>query len=272
MPTQRTDNQPIATTERLNTLFVGKVRQHFAELPSTNVFAQEWLAQHRAAEGTLISTDHQTQGRGQMGNRWESAAGQNMALSFIFYPHFIAAHQQFDLNRAVALAVADFVRQQLPTAIAQTVSVKWSNDIYVGAEKIAGILIQNTLNGNYLQNTIVGIGVNVHQCIFPSGLQNATSLYLQTQQSFDLEILTQQLCQTLEQRYLQLKAHKNLADEYHAQLYQLGEWATYRRLADDTLFVGRITGVQATGQLQIEDLNKRTHLFEVKQIKFEPLT
>jgi hypothetical protein len=63
MPTQRTDNQPIATTERLNTLFVGKVRQHFGELPSTNGFAQEWLAQHRAAEGTLISTDHQTDGQ-----------------------------------------------------------------------------------------------------------------------------------------------------------------------------------------------------------------
>ena len=125
-----------------NTLFIGKVLRHFPQLGSTNQYAVEIVSKSNPTEGTVISTFHQPAGRGQIGRKWESEPHKNLTLSIIFYPRFLAPTQQFILNQAISLGLVDFITKY----IAKGVKVKWPNDIYVQDRKIAGILLQNTLN------------------------------------------------------------------------------------------------------------------------------
>jgi BirA family transcriptional regulator, biotin operon repressor / biotin---[acetyl-CoA-carboxylase] ligase len=111
----------LAINDINNTLFLGKVWQHFDELPSTNDFLAN-LPQNTDGgttsrfnrEGSLVTTFNQTAGRGQMGNRWLAEPNQNLAYSIRLNPTFLTANEQFHLNKIVALAVHDFKFQLIP--------------------------------------------------------------------------------------------------------------------------------------------------------------
>ncbi len=174
-----------------NTLFIGKVYLRFDELSSTNDHAAELLApehpshtKSKPAEGTVIRADSQSAGRGQFGSRWESAAGKNLTFSVILYPEWLEIEAQFYLSMAVALAVHNAVcevyRGPLP------VQIKWPNDLYLGDQKMGGILIQNSLSGARIQSSIIGIGLNVNQLHFDPDLPNPVSLASASGHAFDL--------------------------------------------------------------------------------------
>jgi BirA family transcriptional regulator, biotin operon repressor / biotin---[acetyl-CoA-carboxylase] ligase len=261
-----------------NTVFIGKVLHHFEELPSTNTYASELLSEssnlaqntNGSIEGVVVSTFNQTYGRGQMGSRWVSEPNMNLAVSIILKPHFLQARQQFHLNKAVALAVCDFVSDQYAEknpSLKNDVTVKWANDIYVKNNKIAGILIQNTLSGVDIQSTIIGIGININQTQF-ADLPNATSLKLETKKTYDLREMLEKLCVFIEQRYLQLKNRNfdKLHNEYLDKLYRMGEDAIYQYPNGD-YFSGRIIGVGDNGKLTL--LTKSgVENFDVKEVKF----
>lgn len=246
-----------------NTLFIGKVLLEFASLPSTNLFALELLSKSKPSEGTVILAFDQSEGRGQIGSRWESQPGCNITLSVILYPTFLPIPQQFSLNQASALAVRDFVARYAK----KPVYVKWPNDIYIGHCKVAGILIQNTLSGGGFQSTVIGLGINVNQEIFAPGLPNPTSLKLETGLEFELPELIQRLCQSLEQRYLQLRNSQfgRLNEEYLQYLYGLGQTALFER-PDGRQFTGMITGISPIGLLLVE-AEGREEAFQLKEIK-----
>ena len=119
---------------------------------STNAWMQEILMHQTWDEGTLVYTDYQTNGRGQLTNTWESEAGKNILMSMYFAPLWLPIKDQFVLSQAVALGVVDFLRQY-----ADGFQIKWPNDIYWQHQKIAGILIEYT--GRFV---VVGIGINVN--------------------------------------------------------------------------------------------------------------
>lgn len=248
-----------------NTLFVGKVFFYFPELPSTNDYALNLLSKSKPSEGTLISTDHQTRGRGQIGSRWESEPGQNIMQSVIFYPTFLPVSRQFQLNQAIALAVRDCIAKY----VEKPVIVKWPNDVYVEESKIAGILIQNSVAGTLLQSSVAGIGINVNQAGFAAHLPNPTSIYLQNGGiRVSLEEVTNTLCQTLESRYLALRQGQMdaLHEEYLAWLYRYQQTAIYRRTNGEVL-EGKITGIAEDGRLLIAH-EDGTEAFDLKSIAY----
>ncbi len=236
------------------------------ELPSTSAHAQMLLSESIPPAGTVITTFHQTAGRGQIGNHWESEPGKNISLSAIFYPDFIEAKDQFQLNQCISLAVFDLVKNCLPNA---PVSIKWPNDIYVGSCKIAGILIQNSLINTQIRSTVAGIGININQTDFVSNPPNPTSMRLETGQNFPLYDLVPLLCEHLEGRYLQLKAGKMvpLQQDYLSHLYRFGQLANYRRTNGEA-FQGSITGIDEMGRLRME-VDSRIECFDLKEICFE---
>lgn len=248
-----------------NTIFVGKVYKYFEELNSTNDYALEMLAKNKPAEGTIIRAATQSAGRGQFGSRWESAAGQNLLVSAIFYPRWLEASQQFGLSIAVALALCDTVIALSPQH-ASSIRVKWPNDLYLADKKAAGILIQNNLQGSVLRASVVGIGLNVNQTQFPETTPNATSLALCFGGSFDLETLTSALCENLERRYLSLKAGNRMGlwAEYERKLFRNGETTRFETL-EGRFFTGTIIGVAEDGRLKIETENG-VHLFNLKEV------
>jgi BirA family biotin operon repressor/biotin-[acetyl-CoA-carboxylase] ligase len=251
---------------RPNTLFVGQVFVDLPQVASTNAHALELLTKSKPAEGTVISTHRQTDGRGQIGSKWESEPDKNISLSVIFYPDFLAVKDQFLLNVFVSLTVFDFVKNCLPD---RPVSIKWPNDIYVGKLKVAGILLQNSLINTQIRSTVVGIGININQTAFITHPPNPTSLCLESGQVFNLEELICTLCEFLESRYLQLKAGKivPLQHEYLRLLYRFAMPAKYQR-ANGEAFEGTIIGIDKIGRLKL-DIGGKVEVFDLKEIRFQ---
>jgi BirA family transcriptional regulator, biotin operon repressor / biotin---[acetyl-CoA-carboxylase] ligase len=246
-----------------NTLFIGKVFFHYENLPSTNLLALEMLNKGKMEDGTVISTFTQTDGRGQASNKWESEPEKNLSLSIIFKPDFLPLQKQFLLNQAISLGVYDFVNLY----VKNEVKVKWSNDIYIGNEKIAGILIQNITQGQNLQYSVVGIGININQTNFLSPAPNPTSIALATGNEIPLWTAMSFLLKYIENRYLQLRSeqYETLNEDYHEALYRINDWHFFS--SNDSIFQGKILGVNETGQLRI-DSKDGEFTFNFKEIKF----
>src|SRR5205823_6191960 len=105
-------------------------------------------------EGVVVVTDFQTAGRGQDRIGWESEPGKNLLLSVLLKPASLDVKRIFLLSKAVSLALKDLMTEYKIES-----KIKWPNDIYVGEKKICGTLIENTLRGEQLQQSIVGIGL-----------------------------------------------------------------------------------------------------------------
>ena len=252
----------------MKTLFVGQNCIHLKSIDSTNSYASQLLGDIKPVEGTLIYTFDQQNGRGQRGNTWETEPNKNVASSFILYPSFLQAGRQFLLNKVISLAVADLMAELTePSDKTQEIKIKWPNDIYVGKKKIAGILIENTLRENNIQNAIIGIGININQTVFSADI-NATSLALIASKVFELMQVLEKLCEFMEARYLQLKGNKPeaIALEYLQRLYQFGEWHSYT--SGDQLFEGKIIGISAIGKLQMQLKTAEIKEFDLKEIRF----
>lgn len=142
------------------------------EIDSTNSEAHRY--RHEASDFTVWAAEFQTAGRGQRGNSWESAVGENLTFSILLKPHKFLSTRQFELSEVVALGVVNYLASKGIDA-----KIKWPNDIYVGDKKICGILIENVLSGDTLSVCIAGIGLNLNQRVFRSDAPNPTSVALE---------------------------------------------------------------------------------------------
>ncbi|MEL6355806.1 MAG: biotin--[acetyl-CoA-carboxylase] ligase, partial [Bacteroidota bacterium] len=158
----------------INTYEIGKVALHYHELDSTNAEALRLLRSSKPpAPGTLIRADYQTAGRGQAGNYWHSSLGQNLLFSVVLYPKSFSAGELFRLTQVLCLSVAAVLQKHFENQndLAQTIRIKWPNDVYIGERKVAGILVQNSLQGQQVKWSVAGVGLNVNESDFPTELQ-----------------------------------------------------------------------------------------------------
>ncbi|GAB3948529.1 biotin--[acetyl-CoA-carboxylase] ligase [Spirosoma harenae] len=245
------------------TLFLGQIIQYLPSCQSTNDEASALIAQKDPSEGTLVITDNQTAGRGQRGNKWEANAGQNLTFSAILKPTFLSAGEQFWLNMAISLGIYNVLQPLIGDAL----RIKWPNDIYVGDQKLGGILIENMLQGYAIGWSIVGIGLNVNQT--EMSYSTATSLQLQASlpNGYDLPGLLSRLCETLEQSYLQLRSGQrdSLKMAYLQILYRYQEEHIFE--AEGRPFQGTIIGIDSTGRLAIAT-KEQVHYFAFKEVSF----
>jgi BirA family biotin operon repressor/biotin-[acetyl-CoA-carboxylase] ligase len=189
---------------------------HLSEVSSTNDVAKQLAEENLVKQGYVITTDYQNKGRGQGGSGWESERGKNIICSLVLNSN-ISIDFQLYLNISMCLAVYDLVKQY---CIGADVSIKWPNDVYVNDKKVAGILIENSVQGAVIKQSIVGIGVNINQVEFDS--TKATSLSAITGSTYELEECIRVLLHQLEYRYHQLLAgaHADLWHEYHEFFYR----------------------------------------------------
>lgn len=244
----------------IHTQFIGQQLIYHPVCPSTNTEALQLISENKAREGAVVITDHQTAGRGQRDNRWESEAGQNLTFSVVLYPD-VPVSKQFYLTTIAALAVTDALRN----TISKSVKIKWPNDILCMNNKLCGILIQNNLKVNKIQSTVIGIGININQTHF--SYPHATSLSLISGKTIVREEILLSLLNFLEKRYVQLRKEEfaNLMSAYLERLYWLQE---KRRFADQYgEFEGIIRGVHEDGQLQVWT-GDRMRSYNFKEIKY----
>lgn len=247
----------------MNTLFIGKNLVELASVDSTNNYAKKLLEQERVAEGSLVLAHEQHSGRGQTGNTWKSEQGKSLTMSLILYPEFLDASQQFYLNMAVSLGVKDFCE----SVSKKEIKIKWPNDIFCFNHKLGGILIENTVSGNKISSSVIGIGLNVNEEEFGEDLQNAVSLYQITNHKFQITSLVELLCGYLEKYYLQLRQlHFNFLDKaYTEAMYRYQQTHEFKH--DGKVFRGEINGVTKEGKLLIHSNGKELK-FAMKEVEF----
>ncbi|WP_367949193.1 biotin--[acetyl-CoA-carboxylase] ligase [Hymenobacter sp. BRD128] len=245
------------------TLFTGRQLIWLPACASTNSEAQQLLRENRASEGCTVITDDQFAGRGQRGNIWLAAPGENLTLSIVWLPTFLEASQQFLLSQAVALGIYDWAEALLGASA--LLRLKWPNDLYFGTQKFGGVLIENSLSGPKIQSSIVGIGLNVNQRHF--AVPTATSLGALTGRYFQREVLAAHLLECLEARYLQLRAGRirELRQSYLAALYCYHEWHDYE--VSGRRMHGQIVGVEPDGRLALQIGDEVQH-FGLQEIKY----
>jgi len=245
--------------------FQNNIFLHFPELESTNLYALNILSKSNPTEGTAISTYNQLKGRGQIGSKWESQPNKNISISIILYPTFLKARDGFMLNQAISVAVWEFMSQYIESSV----QIKWPNDLYIHDLKIAGMLIQNAVQGQHLQSSIVGIGININQVDFSKAVPNPTSLTMETNKVFDLDELSASLFDHVERNYFLLKnGHlKNIQETYLRTLYRLNTKSRFTR-SDGVSFDGIIRGTTSGGKIKIEDERGDIQQFNLKEIVY----
>jgi len=214
---------------------------------------------------TVVVTENQVKGRGQQGGVWESEAGKNLIFSVFVAFNSLSVSDKKYLNYAVSLAVFEVLQQEnIPR-----ITIKWPNDILSAKKKIGGILIENNLKGAKISSSVIGIGLNVNQTSFSSSLENASSLKLSSNRTFDLEQLLIEILTSLKSKIslLNAKAFESIETSYLNVLYKKNIPTMFKD-SNDVLFMGIIRGISTDGKLQVEIEDETFKEFGIKEISF----
>lgn len=233
---------------------------------STNEFLKEFIQVNSITNNHLVYTFNQTKGKGQRGKVWISESGKNLAVSMCLFPKKIKIKEQFILNMFFSL----FIINTLKSLKIPDLKIKWPNDILSGNKKICGILCEIKVKGEYIDNLILGFGINVNQLNFKN-LPNASSLKLIKNINYDLDNLTNLFIKNLKNNKYFLNSFKSfsksdiekLIDNYHKNLYGTNQLNSYSD-SNGSSFNGMIVSVDKSGIISIkkEDGNINTYNFQ----------
>lgn len=249
------------------TEFVGKSIYFLPKCHSTNDIAAELLDKGLVGPGSVIITDHQTAGKGQRGNSWESECGKNLTFSIVLIPDFIMADKNFSLNIVTSLALTDaFSELDILRQYKDAFFIKWPNDIYYEQNKLGGILIENSIISGKIGSAIIGIGLNVNQLSF-EGSFPATSLQLICSVNLNLNDLLNLILKCFDKRCktLYYEGIHSLESDYLNMLYGLGK--TRKFAIDGKISNGIIRGIDSSGRLVVS-IENEDRVFSYQEIKF----
>lgn len=182
----------------LKTARFGRVCHAYQTAKSTNDLAMQ-LAENGAPEGTIVTAEQQTKGRGRLGRSWHSPAGLGIYLSLILRPDF-PPERAPGLSVLTGIAVTETIR----SVTNLEAFLKWPNDVYVGGKKCAGILTELSAERGRIHAVIVGVGINVNHGVahFPDNLRRqATSLRRALGRKVTRIAVLQEFLRTFEKMY-----------------------------------------------------------------------
>ncbi|GJQ19692.1 MAG: biotin--[acetyl-CoA-carboxylase] ligase [Bacteroidia bacterium] len=233
--------------ERLQTRFVGRKLFVFETIDSTNACAKT-LAEADTEEGAVVVAEFQTQGRGRLGRPWEAEANENLLFSVILRPSIprpLAGLLTFFASVAVARAIDE-------TGTAPAVC-KWPNDVLLDGKKVCGILLENSLRGETIEYSIVGIGLNVNQERFPDPLRHrATSLRIALGRPIDRIDCLARVLLSLERAYEDVRGgdFEAILADWTSRCSMFGREITVTQNND--LVTGKAVGLKKDGGLVLQ--------------------
>lgn len=178
--------------ERVRSLVRGALGEPYLHVEDTTS-TQDILRGGNYPHGAVAVAEHQTDGRGRSGRRWDDAPSTALLFSVLLRPPTVAPLPQLSL--VVGLAVAGAIEREAGVRA----MVKWPNDVLIDGRKVAGILLEAA-------DVVVvcGIGVNVNQeqhDLPPVTRLPATSLRIATGRPFDRGMVLAAVLGELECRY-----------------------------------------------------------------------
>jgi len=237
------------------------------EIDSTN---SEAIRQYEKYDNFAVFATHlQTKGRGQRGAGWESAPGENLTFSILMKNSNLKPAKQFVISQIVAIGVKRYLK-----GLGVEASIKWPNDIYVGDKKICGILIEHRIMGDTLSGSVAGIGVNINQEVFLSDAPNPVSVFNLTGKKLNIEEELKSLVDIIHSLFKDISAGDTIANisalesEYHNSLYHLEEYHLYREMPGGDTFEAKITGIDTSACLLLEQRNGTVKRYHFKEVKY----
>ena len=232
-------------------------------IDSTNSYLKQLAKETLLQDETVVITNHQLSGRGQMGNGWLSRQGQSLTFSMFKAFEKLKIEQQFMISVTVSLAIIEALKSlDIPK-----MAIKWPNDILSANKKIGGVLIENVLEDSFVKYSIIGIGLNVNETDFPD-LPQASSLKLETGKIFQLEEVLDIILKSV------FKNLNNLSTKDFSKMKRLYETNLFRKdmvsvfeTPEGSRFNGIIKGVSDIGELLLETEIAPSQKFQLKEIK-----
>ncbi len=247
----------------INTIFCDLKIIKLSAIDSTNSYLKELSKGYAVEDGLVVVAARQTHGRGQMGSQWLSQASKSLTFSMFKRFEDLPARDAEKVLFAVSLATKETLeRLNIPG-----LSIKWPNDILSYNKKIGGILIENQLQGSNIVGSIIGLGLNVNNEDL-SELPQASSLYLSTGKTYDLDTILRDLAKEM-QLQLQLIATTPLETfqkKYEDSMFRRGKVSVFED-AFRNRFNGIILGVSSQGKLKISLEDDSVKEFGLKEIK-----
>ena len=231
-------------------------------IDSTNNYLKQLLTDTALEDFCVVTTKHQTKGKGQVGAEWYSEKNKNLTISVLKKKPSVRLPYHFFLNVLVSLSIVKTLEYYKVPKLA----IKWPNDILSDHYKVSGILIENIIKSNKIDCSVIGIGLNVNQELF-EGLSKVSSMKSILGTPIDKDELLHKLIKNI-QIYFELYAEKGedvLNAVYESYLFRKDKPSTFE-LPDHSLFTGIIRGVTDLGKLcvQMEDATKE---FDLKTLK-----
>lgn len=236
---------------------------HLDEVDSTN----SYLRGYRPAEGermTVVVADHQTAGRGQGTNTWESERGKNLLFSILIHPTMVPVAGQFLLSMMGGMAL-----KRVLDTYTGGITLKWPNDVYWRDSKLSGTLIETTLGGGHIKDCVFGVGLNVNQREFRGGAPNPVSLCQILGHETDRDRLLREIIEAFKEGCALIRngAYGDIAALYHAALYRRQGFWPYRD--KDGAFEAAIVEVEDNGHLILRDREGTFREYAFKEVAFE---
>lgn len=235
------------------------------EVTSTNDALAQLCRKKTAKEFSTIIAESQTAGKGQRGNSWESEPGKNLTFSTVLFPTGMKAHSQFMISILASLSVCETLNQYT-----DGFSIKWPNDIYWQDKKIAGILIENELEGDEVVQSIIGIGLNINQETFFSSAPNPVSLKQIIKVDLDRTEILHRLLDHIMAYYGEIEQKTEIVMSlwgmYMLRQYRWGKIGRYKDKEGE--FDAEIARVEPDGHLVLKDMNGRLRKYIFKEVQY----
>jgi BirA family biotin operon repressor/biotin-[acetyl-CoA-carboxylase] ligase len=238
----------------LKTAFIGNIIHAYGKVKSTNDVARE-LAESGAAEGTIVTAEEQTRGRGRLGRHWYSPAASGIYVSIILRPRFSPEKAPgISIMAAVALA------QTLESYAPGRVKIKWPNDVLLAGKKVAGILTELSAERRRIDHLVVGIGINVNQKAsdFPENIRaSATSVRRAIKKKVARVTLLQGVLYDFEKEYLRYR--KTMLRQSHSRIRRYSSLLGHhvKLLSGSHVIQGRVVDIDQSGCLILQDGDQR---------------
>ena len=252
---------PWEITKKIKSKFIGRRIYYFDEIDSTQNYALQ-ISNNTNENGAIIIAEKQTHGKGRLNRKWYSPEG-GIWLSVIIHPEFQISDATI-IPLAASLALCESIKKvhKIKT------DVKWPNDITIDGKKVAGMLIDTSIQGNKVENLVLGIGINfaVNTQQIEKRLKNSpnfygvTSLFPEKNSPSKIELLVQFLLE-LE------KVINSLIKGKNAQIIR--DWSKHTNMFGKAISVntgnGKISGIakkiDSDGALIIKTGTKNRRIF-----------
>ena len=235
----------------------------YDRLESSNQTAKR-LALSGAPHGTLVLTGQQSAGRGRMGRKFESPAGQGIYLSLLLRADIPAADAQ-----TVTVSAAVAVCRAVKALCGLELSIKWVNDLYYRGKKVCGILTEAgaDLESGRLEWLVVGIGLNLTTPpeAFPAELRRlAGSLF----PGGPAPVSRVALAAAIARELLTLCPAFDCLEEYRTRCFVPGHWVTV--CAETETYAAKALAIDEEGRLVIQRENGRQEALRCGEVTTRP--